>query len=83
MAWAGGKVSTSALLRNWCIVYAGNFVGAVGTVILVYLSGHCWLGKGAIGSSALMIAETKCSLSFGQAVASGILCNALVAWPSG
>src|SRR5512139_3099095 len=24
MAWAGGKVSTYALLRNWVVVYIGN-----------------------------------------------------------
>ena len=27
MAWASSKVSTRALLRNWVIVYLGNFVG--------------------------------------------------------
>ena len=37
MAWASGKVSGSALLRNWGIVYLGNFVGAVGTAVLVFL----------------------------------------------
>ena len=30
MAWASGKVTGRALLRNWVIVYAGNFVGAFG-----------------------------------------------------
>jgi formate/nitrite transporter FocA (FNT family) len=34
MAWAGAKVSTRQLLRNWVIVYLGNFVGAVGTIAL-------------------------------------------------
>ena len=30
MAWAsGGKVSTGHLLRNWVIVYLGNFAGAI------------------------------------------------------
>jgi len=28
MAWAGRKVSTRALLRNWVLVYAGNLAGA-------------------------------------------------------
>ena len=31
MAWASRKVSTARLLRNWAIVYAGNFVGAIAT----------------------------------------------------
>src|SRR3990172_2805944 len=29
MAWASGKVTGRALLRNWLIVYLGNFVGAI------------------------------------------------------
>ena len=35
MAWCARKVSTRALLRNWGIVYAGNFVGALGTALLI------------------------------------------------
>lgn len=31
MAWASGKVSTREMLRNWVIVYIGNFVGSMGT----------------------------------------------------
>src|SRR6266576_1410395 len=34
MAWASRKVGTALLLRNWGIVYAGNFVGAVATAAL-------------------------------------------------
>jgi formate transporter len=78
MAWASGRVTTAGLLRNWCIVYLGNLVGALGTVLLVYASGQYLLGNGLVGLTALTIAESKCSLSFLQAVASGILCNALV-----
>ena len=33
MAWASGKVRGLALLRNWIIVYVGNFVGATGTAV--------------------------------------------------
>ena len=29
MAWAYKKVTTGAMLRNWVIVYLGNFVGSV------------------------------------------------------
>ena len=45
MAWASGKVSTSLLLHNWAIVYAGNFGGAMATVGLVYLSGQYEFGN--------------------------------------
>jgi formate transporter FocA len=78
MAWASRKVSTALLLRNWGIVYAGNFVGAVATAALVYLSGHYRFGDGAIGKAALATAQAKVSLGFGEAVVLGVLCNALV-----
>jgi formate transporter len=78
MAWAGGKVTTKAMLRNWAIVYAGNFVGSVGTAVLVLFSRQYEFGGGAIGRAALTIADNKSGLDFFQAIALGILCNALV-----
>jgi formate transporter len=78
MAWASGKVSTRAVLRNWMIVYAGNFVGSVGTALMVLLSRQYTAGGGAVGETALKIASGKCHLGFVQALALGILCNALV-----
>ncbi len=78
MAWASRRVSTARLLRNWAIVYVGNFVGAVGTVVLVYLGKQYTFGKGAVGETALAVASTKVSYGWGQAFALGVLCNALV-----
>lgn len=78
MAWAGGKVSTRALLRNWAIVYVGNFVGSIGTAIMVFISRQYTFGGGGVGLSALSIAIGKINLGFLQAIALGILCNALV-----
>jgi formate transporter len=78
MAWASRRVSTRRLLGNWALVYAGNFVGALGTVLIVYLGRQYELGGGEVGATAVRIAETKTSLGFIQAVALGALCNALV-----
>ena len=39
MAWANKRISTVSLLRNWGIVYVGNFVGAILTVLVMLLSG--------------------------------------------
>jgi formate transporter len=78
MAWAGRRISTLALLRNWAIVYAGNMVGAFAAALLMVWSKQYTFGKGAVGVQALTIAATKTNLGFGQAVALGILCNALV-----
>ncbi len=78
MAWAGRKVTTAQLLRNWIIVYIGNFVGSLGTAVLLFWSKQYMFGGGAVGVAALNIANTKSGLGFGQAVVLGILCNALV-----
>ncbi len=78
MAWANRKVSTSLLLKNWVIVYLGNFVGAVATAVLMYLTAQYKFGNGAIGLTALNTANSKVGLDFVQAIALGIMCNALV-----
>src|SRR3990172_8043477 len=78
MAWASGKTSTAALLRNWGLVYLGNFIGSIGTAVLVFLSRQYTFGGGAVGTTALGIAVAKVNLNFIQAFALGVLCNALV-----
>jgi formate transporter len=78
MAWASRSVSTGRLLRNWGLVYVGNFVGAVATAVLLFLSRQYTFGGGQVGVTALTIASTKTSLGFGQAIVLGLLCNALV-----
>ena len=78
MAWASGRVSTAALLRNWAVVFAGNFVGAVMTALAVGLAGTHRGGDGAFGLAAFAIAHAKLQPGFLQAVVLGILGNALV-----
>lgn len=78
MAWAGHKVSTSRMLYNWLIVWVGNFVGSVMTVGLMLATGQYKFGGGAVGLAALATANTKAGLGFWQALALGIMCNALV-----
>jgi formate/nitrite transporter len=78
MAWASRRVSTLQLLRNWAVVYAGNFVGAFSTAVLVWIGKQYTFGGGSVGLTALSIASTKTGYGFAQAVALGALCNALV-----
>lgn len=78
MAWASRRVSTARLLRNWLLVYSGNFVGAVVTAGAVYASGQWESDGAAAGGTALKIADAKTSLGFGHAVMLGVLCNVLV-----
>lgn len=78
MAWASRLVSTRDLLRNWFFSYLGNVIGCLGTVLLVVWAGTANMGGGAVGEAALQIARAKADLSWGEAFARGILCNALV-----
>lgn len=78
MAWASRAVTTRKVVRNWTIVYAGNMVGAVATVLLVLWSGTWMFGDNAVGQNALRIAIAKTDIGWFDAFFRGILCNALV-----
>jgi len=70
----------SKLLRNWGLVYVGNFIGAYGFAALIV----CTSLLGApdaltpLGETAVRVAEAKLAMGFGDAFVRGILCNALV-----
>lgn len=78
MAYLAGRLPLLRLLRNWGIVYVGNFVGALATALLVFLSGQHTLAGGAVGLVALNTGTYKAGLAFGNAFFLGVLCNALV-----
>ncbi len=78
MAWASRKINGFAVLRNWVIVYIGNFFGAFATAVLMFFTKQYTFGANAVGITALKTAAAKCDLTFIQAIALGILCNALV-----
>ncbi len=68
-------VSPGQLLRNWTIVYIGNFAGAVLIAGLVWASGLLVAG---LRETAIGIAESKAALSMPEAFARAFLCNILV-----
>lgn len=76
MAIMDHKITLSVLLRNWTIVYAGNFIGALIIAVFVVLSGV--LDSLPVSKTALTIAQSKLSLSASEALFRGILCNILV-----
>lgn len=78
MAWASGRIRTGQVFRNWGWVYLGNLLGALGTAVLVVLSGVHGLADGAVGETAARIARAKADLDSAEAVARGVLCNVLV-----
>jgi formate/nitrite transporter len=78
MALAARKITLMEMLRAWAIVYAGNFVGALGTAVLVVFSGQYLAGNGQVAEVALSLAISKVALPFDQALFLGVLCNVLV-----
>jgi len=78
MAWANRKVTTAELLRSWCVVYLGNFAGALATAVLVFAGRQFTFGGGAVGATALAIAQAKLEIAFLPAIALGVLGNGLV-----
>jgi formate transporter len=78
MAWAHRTVSTRLLLKNWVIVYSGNFVGSIATAVIMFFTGQYTFGNGAVGAAALSTANAKVGYEFLQAIMLGIMCNALV-----
>jgi len=72
------QVKGRALLRNWVIVYFANLVGSLLLVLLMYWSGLWKTGDGAVGVTAVKIANAKVDLTFLEGFTRAILCNWLV-----
>ena len=72
------KISLPSLLRNWGLVYVGNFIGSVFIALLVIYSHMYTFASGELGKSMLTIANNKTHYTFTQAILLGILCNILV-----
>ncbi|KXZ49556.1 hypothetical protein GPECTOR_20g410 [Gonium pectorale] len=67
------KASVKDLLKNWTFSYLGNLVGSLAMVGLVAATGL--LATSAVPAN---MAVAKTSLTFGQALVRGLLCNWLV-----
>ena len=67
------RITVPAMLRNWCVVYVGNFIGAAAVAAMAV-----WGGVFA-GKEDLLIATAMGKIMpVEQAVFRGILCNILV-----
>ena len=73
-----GRFSWSTLVRSWCLVLAGNLVGAVLAAALLLAAGVHTANGGALGEAAVAVAQGKVDLAWGTAFARAILCNLLV-----
>lgn len=72
------KIKISGMLRNWAIVYIGNFVGSMIIVLFINYSGLLESGGGLLGAITVRTAISKVNLDFGKAFVMGIMCNWLV-----
>lgn len=72
------KIGAGQLMKNWILVYIGNFIGSVIVAFLISQSGLLGMGAGAVGATTIKIASYKAGLSFTNCIASGILCNIVV-----
>lgn len=75
LALADRKITLRQMLTNWAVVYFGNFAGALFLSALLAGSG---LYSGALAEKAVAVAGAKVSMTFGQGLIRGVLCNILV-----
>ena len=78
MGCVHGKFSVSKMVKVLIVVYLSNLVGSLIFAGLVYASGQYNYTNGMLGAFTIKVALGKVNLSFGAAVASGILCNIFV-----
>lgn len=78
VACASRRITLYSLLRAWALVYVGNMIGAVGTALLIFLSGQHSFAGGAVGQAALSIANAKVALPTVELFFLALLCNVLV-----
>ena len=73
-----GNTTAARTLRNWALVYAGNFTGALALAAGCALAGQLDFAGGELAVYTIKTAATKCAIPFGQGVVKGFFCNVLV-----
>ena len=72
------KATLGGMLRNWVVVYIGNFIGAL--LVAWICARFNWLnaGEGALAEYTMKVAQGKMTMPFENALMMGVLCNILV-----
>ncbi len=78
MTAASKRITWPAVLKNWVVVFFGNFVGALIMVGVVYLANFQGMNNGAVGSTIVSVAVGKMTPDWLTLFAKGIMCNFLV-----
>ena len=53
VARVGGKITTSQMIRNWIVVYLGNFVGGLFIAAVIWFGGQTMVANGQWGLTIL------------------------------
>ena len=72
------KITVGGLVKNWVVVWLGNFVGALIIMALLFFSNLQGMNAGAVGDVFVSVAAGKVVLDPGTLFAKGILCNVFV-----
>lgn len=70
------RATVHGMLRNWCVVYFGNLIGA-GLVAAIAVYGNVFSNP-EVAQALIDTAAAKANLGFGDAFVKGVLCNILV-----
>lgn len=73
------KATMSGMLRNWGVVFVGNFLGIMIVTFICARFGWLSAGGNALAAYTIKLAVGKMSMPFMNAFMMGVLCNALVA----
>ncbi|MFA5524295.1 MAG: formate/nitrite transporter family protein [Tissierellales bacterium] len=77
MALSDKKITIKQLLKNWVLVYLGNFIGSIILAAAVVFVGSYKTGS-PMAETAFSIATAKMTASVAQIIVKGIFCNILV-----
>ena len=72
------KIAWADMLKNWLVVWVGNFVGSCLLVLIVMGAATATMNGGAVGNAMINVAYSKIALDPGVILFRGILCNWLV-----
>ncbi|MBO4834870.1 MAG: formate/nitrite transporter family protein [Lachnospiraceae bacterium] len=71
-------ITAKKVVKSLVLTYIGNFIGSILLAAGVVFSHQISLFDNGVAVSVISTATTKCSISFGDALIKGILCNFLV-----
>lgn len=72
------RFSWGKVVRDLCIIWLSNLVGALIIAALTYFSGNLDYSAGLLGAYSIKVALGKATITPIKGIASGILCNILV-----